>query len=288
MEVEPNFPKARPESCPAQIGHARSPMWALFCDHFGDFACSRVWDTVYRPRLRRLEHSAEYVVLKALDVHLEEARRRRGADAHKQCGPRDEGAHLGVDSLGLGAFGRPSRSRRSLPLGSEWSSYPPRVRGAAKSLFREVAASRGTTKSALSTCKPTPSTTRLSAPMHSRWKNTRVLMAAGGAVAAGTVQSKVCTVQFVRRNTCHASRGGQRCGERGDESGQLCWAVAGGWRGGVVGLTSSSNSHSPFEPIEMTTHGGRCWLSPHARFSPSPRPYVSRGVAAARGATRAL
>jgi hypothetical protein len=52
----------------------------------------------------------------------------------------------------------------------------------------------------------------------------------------------------------------------------------------VVGLTSSSNSHSPFEPIEMTTHGGRCWLSPHARFSPSPRPYVSRGVAAARGA----
>ena len=153
-----------------------------------------------------------------------------------------------------------------------------------KETVREVAASRGTTNSALSTCKPTPGTTRLSAPMHSRWKNTRVLMAAGGAVAAGTVQSKVCTVQFVRRNTCHASRGGQRFGERDDESGQLCWAVASGRRGGVVGLTSSSNSHSPFEPIEMTTHGGRCWLSPHARFSPSPRPYVSRGVAAARGA----
>ena len=112
-------------------------MWALFCDHFGDFACSRVWDTVYRPRLRRLEHSAEYVVLKALDVHLEEARRRRGADAHKQCGPRDEGAHLGVGSLGLGAFGRAPalRSRRSLSLGSEWSSYSSRVRRAAKRLL---------------------------------------------------------------------------------------------------------------------------------------------------------
>lgn len=54
--------------------------------------------------------------------------------------------------------------------------------------------------------------------MHWWWKWTRARIELGGSVEAGTVQSNVCTVQR------------------------------------VFLTTSSSNSHSPFEPIEITTH----------------------------------